>query len=99
MIDPALGLKGGQAVRITEGPLTDLEGVFLDIDDQARVAILLSLMGRTVRIQADAGSVEALWMRRAAEKGRSTQSRPTLPAGSHSPTQSLHQHDLRFSSL
>jgi transcription antitermination factor NusG len=47
-------------VRITEGPLADLEGIFLDIDDQARVAILLSLMGRTVRVQADAASVEAL---------------------------------------
>ena len=59
-IDPALGLKEGQPVRITEGPLADLEGIFLDIDDQARVAILLSLMGRKVRVQADAGSVEAL---------------------------------------
>ncbi len=59
-IDPALGLKEGQAVRITEGPLADLEGIFLDIDDQARIAILLSLMGRTVRVQADAANVEAL---------------------------------------
>jgi len=59
-IDPALGLSQGQAVRIAEGPLADLEGIFLDIDDRARVAILLSLMGREIRVTVDAGSVEAV---------------------------------------
>ena len=47
-------------MRIAEGPLADLEGVFLEIDDQSRVAILLSLMGRRVRVQVDAGNVEAI---------------------------------------
>ncbi|MBN33736.1 MAG: transcriptional activator RfaH [Rhodospirillaceae bacterium] len=59
-VDPALGLTAGQSVRIAEGPLADLEGVFLEVDDQARVAILLSLMGRTVRVQVDARNVEAI---------------------------------------
>ena len=59
-IDPGLGLSEGQGVRIAEGPLADLEGVFLEIDDQSRVAILLSLMGRRVRVQVDAGNVEAI---------------------------------------
>jgi transcriptional antiterminator RfaH len=57
-VSPALSLRSGDTVRIAEGPLADLEGVFLDIDDKDRVAILLSLMGRTLRVQVAAGDVE-----------------------------------------
>ena len=57
-VSPVLSLKAGDAVRIAEGPLADLEGVFLDIDEKDRVAILLRLMGRTLRVQVAAGDVE-----------------------------------------
>lgn len=57
-VSPALSLKSGDAVRIAEGPLADLEGIFLDIDDKDRVAILLSLMGRSLRVHVAAGGVE-----------------------------------------
>ncbi len=59
-IDPALGFARGRRVRIAEGALADLEGVFLDIDDRARVGVLLTLLGRPVRVRVDAGSVEAV---------------------------------------
>lgn len=57
-VSPALSLQAGDAVRIAEGPLADLEGVFLDIDERDRIAILLKLMGRTMRVQVAAGDVE-----------------------------------------
>lgn len=57
-VSPALSLQAGDTVRIAEGPLADLEGVFLDIDDKDRVAILLRMMGRTMRVQVAAGDVE-----------------------------------------
>ena len=45
-------------MRIADGPLADLEGVFLDIDEKDRVAILLRLMGRTLRVQVAGRDVE-----------------------------------------
>ena len=57
-VSPALSLKPGDAVRIADGPLADLEGVFLDIDEKDRVAILLRLMGRTLRVQVAGRDVE-----------------------------------------
>lgn len=57
-VSPALSLQPGDRVRIAEGPLADLEGVFLDIDDKDRVAILLTLMGREMRVQVAGGDVE-----------------------------------------
>jgi transcriptional antiterminator RfaH len=57
-VSPALSLRSGDAVRIAEGPLADLEGVFLDVDDRDRVAILLHLMGRDIRVRVDARGIE-----------------------------------------
>ena len=57
-VSPALSLKPGDAVRIADGPLADLEGFFLDIDEKDRVAILLRLMGRTLRVQVAGRDVE-----------------------------------------
>lgn len=57
-VSPALDLHPGDAVRIAEGPLADLEGIFLDIEDRDRVAILLRLMGRELRVRVDAQGVE-----------------------------------------
>lgn len=40
----------GEKVRITAGPLSDLEGVFQAESDSERVLVLLKLMGREVRV-------------------------------------------------
>ncbi|MCD6505586.1 transcription/translation regulatory transformer protein RfaH [Candidatus Poribacteria bacterium] len=43
--------KEGDPVRIIDGPLRGLEGIFLeDLKDGERVIILLSLMGRQVKV-------------------------------------------------
>ena len=57
-VDPAASLQAGDRVRVAEGPLADLEGIFLDIDERARVAILLKLMGREVRVRVHAADIE-----------------------------------------
>ena len=57
-VSPALSLQAGDTVRIAEGPLADLEGIFLDIDETDRIAILLKLMGRELRVRVAAGDVE-----------------------------------------
>ncbi|MGD9537735.1 MAG: transcription termination/antitermination protein NusG [Alphaproteobacteria bacterium] len=48
----------GTRVRITSGPFADLEGIFQARTDAERVAILLSLMGRAVRVTVPAGDIE-----------------------------------------
>ena len=42
--------QAGEKVRITAGPLRDLEGVFQMESDSDRVMVLLKLMGRSVRV-------------------------------------------------
>lgn len=49
----------GQAVRVTEGPLADIEGLFEDHRDENRVILLVSLLGRKVRLQVQAQTIEA----------------------------------------
>ena len=48
----------GARVRITSGPFAELEGIFQARTDAERVAILLSLMGRAVRVLVPEGDVE-----------------------------------------
>lgn len=57
-INPADTLKAGEVVRIADGPFADLEGIFLDMADNERVAILLSLLGRNVKVTVSADQVE-----------------------------------------
>ncbi|RDV03178.1 transcription termination/antitermination protein NusG [Undibacter mobilis] len=49
----------GQAVRVTEGPMVNIEGLFQDIRDESRVILLVSLLGRKVRLQVPAEAIEA----------------------------------------
>jgi transcriptional antiterminator RfaH len=48
----------GEKVRITAGPLSDLEGVFQMESDSDRVMVLLKLMGRSVRVSVAGDDLE-----------------------------------------
>jgi len=45
------GFKRGDRVRIIDGPLNDLEGLFDGLNDEDRVTVLLDLMGREVKVR------------------------------------------------
>jgi transcriptional antiterminator RfaH len=49
----------GQAVRLLEGPLADLNGLFEEMRDENRIVLLVSLLGRKVRMQVPAAAVVA----------------------------------------
>lgn len=49
----------GQAVRVTEGPLVNIEGLFQEVRDQNRVILLVALLGREVRLQVSQQAIEA----------------------------------------
>jgi len=49
----------GAKVRITAGPFADVEGIFQARTDAERVAILLTLMGRAVRVMVPEDDIEA----------------------------------------
>jgi transcriptional antiterminator RfaH len=53
------GFKRGDRVRIIDGPLNDLEGLFDGASDEARVTILLDLMGRQVKVRVPVETVFA----------------------------------------
>ena len=57
-IDAAAALKPGDVVKVADGPFTDLEGIFIDLADRERVAILLRLMGREVKVTVRADQLE-----------------------------------------
>jgi transcriptional antiterminator RfaH len=45
-------LVRGQRLRLIDGPFADYTGIFEEARDQERVVLLLSLLGRDVRIEA-----------------------------------------------
>ena len=49
----------GERVRITDGVFANCLGLFEGLSDQARVAVLLDLLGRKVRVKIDDLSVAA----------------------------------------
>jgi transcriptional antiterminator RfaH len=49
----------GQVVRLLEGPLAELNGLFEEMRDENRVVLLVSLLGRKVRMQVPAAAVAA----------------------------------------
>jgi transcriptional antiterminator RfaH len=51
--------KSGDRVKIIDGPLNDLEGLFLCATDEERVTILLNLMGREVKVRVPLETVYA----------------------------------------
>lgn len=59
-LQPAKGLSKGQRVEISEGPFSDLMGVFETLDSKERVVVLLNLLGREVRARVPSGWVQAI---------------------------------------
>jgi transcriptional antiterminator RfaH len=57
-MDSAASFKPGDAVKVAEGPFADLEGIFVDLADRDRVAILLRLLGREVKVTVRADQLE-----------------------------------------
>lgn len=53
------GFTHGDRVRIIDGPLNDLEGLFDCPTDEERVIILLNLMGREVKVRVPLETVYA----------------------------------------
>ncbi|MDA1091462.1 MAG: transcriptional activator RfaH [Proteobacteria bacterium] len=51
--------KPGDRVKIIDGPLNDLEGLFESLTDKERVTILLNLMGREVKVRVPLETVFA----------------------------------------
>lgn len=51
--------KPGDRVKIVDGPLIDLEGLFDCLTDEDRVTILLDLMGREVKVHVPLETVYA----------------------------------------
>ena len=49
----------GQVVRLLEGPMADVNGLFEEMRDENRVVLLVSLLGRKVRMQVPAAAVAA----------------------------------------
>ena len=57
--DPLLGqtFEPGETVKITAGPLADQAGLFDGLDAQARVVVLLDMLGRRVRVPLRAEAI------------------------------------------
>jgi len=53
------GFRRGDKVRIIDGPLSDLEGLFDGTSDEVRVTVLLDLMGRQVKVRVRVETVYA----------------------------------------
>lgn len=49
----------GQEVRLLDGPLADMNVLFEEMRDENRVVLLVSLLGRKVRMQVSAAAVVA----------------------------------------
>ena len=52
-------LRSGQKIRIRDGAFSDFLGLFESMNDGERVAVLLDLLGRKVRVVLSADVVEA----------------------------------------
>ena len=58
-MDTRYRFKRGDRVRIINGPLNDLEGLFESPTDEERVTVLLNLMGREVKVRVPLETVYA----------------------------------------
>ena len=55
--DPELPVKPGDRVRGMDGPFAGLEGIFQNSSKDARVVILMELLGRENRVSVDRDSI------------------------------------------
>jgi transcriptional antiterminator RfaH len=58
-LDRHPSFQPGDAIRILEGAFADCLGLYEGMKDSERVAILLDLLGRKVRVTVDAEAVAA----------------------------------------
>jgi transcriptional antiterminator RfaH len=56
-IEPEVPVKPGDRVRVLEGPFAGLEGIFQNSSKDARVVILMELLGRENRVSVDRNSI------------------------------------------
>lgn len=56
---PAERFLVGESVKLTDGAFSDMIGTFQEMSDAERVIVLLSMMGREVKIQVPAESIAA----------------------------------------
>ena len=56
---PGRALRVGELVRVTTGAFEDMLGRLVELRDEARVVVLLELLGRSVRAQLRADAVAA----------------------------------------
>jgi len=54
-----LSFRAGDKIRILDGVFADCLGLYASMKDSDRVAVLLDLLGRKVRVEVDAESVAA----------------------------------------
>ncbi len=53
-------LTQGDNIRVLDGPMMGLEGVFVAKTSEQRVMLLLELMGKTTRVQIDVDAIEVV---------------------------------------
>lgn len=53
-------LEAGQKVRVLYGPLTNVVGIFHHAKGPARIVVSISIMGRSISAEVDAGQLEAI---------------------------------------
>lgn len=61
LVEPPLScdLRRGSLVEIVSGPFAECSGIFEELDDQRRAVLLLSLLGRPVRLSIGVEAIRA----------------------------------------
>ena len=59
-IQRKMRFRPGDKIRVNDGPFQECHGLFEVLTDKDRVAILLDLLGRKVRVTLDAGLIAAM---------------------------------------
>ena len=56
---PCAHLRGGERVRVLEGPLTGVEGIFVhDRPSKGRLVVSVDMLGRSIAVEMNAAGVE-----------------------------------------
>jgi len=59
MVFPCANLRGGERVRVLEGPLAGVEGIFVhDRPSKGRLVVSVDMLGRSIAVEMDGADVE-----------------------------------------
>ena len=59
MVFPCAHLRGGERVRVLDGPLAGVEGMFVhDRPSKGRLVVSVDMLGRSIAVEMDAADVE-----------------------------------------